>query len=168
MAEASMSGKPENFVASRGSLGWLVAGLVAGLLIVATLFVVLRSLLVLGDNFAEQAVENYFAAYDDGDFSGNLDEHPRLAGRDNAETYLERSTAARTALGAYRQRIIRGIALQSDRSDGDVQILYDAEFENGPATVEFIFAGTGKEMEIASVAFQSELVPGGRHRRGRH
>ncbi|MDZ4860415.1 MAG: hypothetical protein SGI88_15675 [Candidatus Hydrogenedentes bacterium] len=150
----------------RGGISWLFAGIVGGLSIVVLLFGSIYLLLHIGDYAVEPAVDDYFVSYNTGNFAQVYsDAHPSLAEVSSAEDFLGTSSAVRRTLGQYQIKTVRGISVESDRSGVVTQALYDAEFEHGPATVEFAFSGSGDQLKIAGVTYRSDLLPSPDRRR---
>ncbi len=155
--------------ATRGSLAWLAAGFGGGIAIAVALFGALHLLLNVGDNAVEPAVDAYFASLNAGEIEQlYVGAHSMLTEATTAEKFAEGTQLVRDKLGAYQSKTLRGINITADRTGVITHAVYDTDFANGSATVDFSFSGLGDGLKFAGADYRSDLLPSaerGRRRR---
>lgn len=154
---------PERRAAPRYFFGTLALALA----LAAAWFGGLRLLLMAGDGAVEPLVDQYFQQFNSGDYAGMYSTaHSSLTSETSPETFAAKVDRVRSVLGDFKRKTVRGVSIAAERGGAIAQATYDAEFANGPATVEFTFVGSGSEQGLADVSFRSSLLPDER-RRGR-
>jgi len=136
------------------NVGCLIAAGFVGILVLVAVFIFMK-----GKRDLEPVVGAYLAAVDEGDYDaawGLVGERWRAAQSREEFTAFEKSV--RGALGAFKDRTMTGVHINSNSSGSTARVVYSGEFEKGAATVTFTMSKAGDRWLIDGVHYGSPLL----------